>query len=137
MVKRIAGDTDGENRRGRKAASASETWNAAFRGYLNYTPTDPERSNFEAWCESASLWDVLQASVEDGVHLTLKWDAKQSTYLASGTQRREGSPNAGLVVTARASEAWKAFARLLFSLARLGQSARWEDVQPMTNPDRW
>jgi len=112
-------------------------FDAAFRGYINVTLSDDQKSTFDAWSSSASPLETLEFVVSDGVNISLKWDVKGACYLASGTQRREDSPNAGLVVTARAAEAWKAWYRLLFTLAYLGRKEKWEDTQPLANPDRW
>jgi PAS domain-containing protein len=134
---RRADDTDGRKAEGGAVRAPAVEWNAAFRAYINYTPTELEKSNFEAWCETESLWETLASAVSDGVNLSLKAVPKDGCYLASGTQRRPTSPNAGLVVTARAATAWKAFARVLFTLAILYHSERWEDIQPVAEPDRW
>jgi hypothetical protein len=75
--------------------------------------------------------------VGDGVNLSLKLDPKGGGFLASATQRRADSPNAGLVVTARGRDAATAWGRCLFCLALLGHKERWEDTQPLANPDRW
>jgi len=116
---------------------ARETFSAEFRGYLNYTLSPEEKELAGQWIESSSLYEMLHYSVSDGVQFSLKWEYKQECYLASATQRRASSPNAGLVVTARAREPWLALARLLYILALLNKSERWEDVQPLADPDRW
>jgi len=130
-------DKDGKDRPRKSATKQQKGYAAPFRGFLNYTPTEPEKANFDAWCESASLWERLEYEVTDGVNLSLKIDPKGDGFLASATQRREDSPNAGLVVTARAREPWKALARVLFTLACLSRGKSWEEVQPMADPDRW
>jgi hypothetical protein len=112
-------------------------YDAAFRGYINLNLSPEQKASFEAWSQGSSPWDVLEAQVADGVNIALKLDHKGGVFLASATQRRVGSPNAGLVVTARASEAGKALSRLLFCLVILSHQERWEDVQPLADPDRW
>lgn len=110
---------------------------AVFRGYINLTLSDEQKTAYEAWASSASMWEVLEGSVSDGVNLSLKLDPKGDGYLASATQRRGDSPNAGLVVTARGKDASTAWGRVLYLLAVLGHKERWEDTQPIANPDRW
>lgn len=127
----------------RKQKSAGESgaldtgYNAQFRGYINLVLSPDQKAAFDLWATSASVLDALDTMAGDGVHLTVKWDAKAKCYLASGTQRREDSPNAGLVVTARADNATKALFRLLYCLVVLSHAERWEDTQPMADPDRW
>lgn len=125
---------DKEQRKDRKVASQHD---AAFRGYVNVQLTEDQKAAYVPWSESASLWEVLEASVSDGVQFSLKLDPKGHGYLAAATQRRNSSPNAGLVVTARGSSAGTAWGRLLFILAYLGHTERWEQTQPVSDPDRW
>jgi hypothetical protein len=83
------------------------------------------------------MWDVFIRAVEDGVTVTVRWDAKSQGFMASGTQRSELSPNAGLCVTARAGDSVLSWERLMYLLMVLGRGERWEDTQPMADPDRW
>lgn len=135
--KKQYGSQNGVGRPAPVTEGRGEGYNASFRGYLNYTATELEKANFDVWAGSQSLWDTLAFEVLDGVNLALKYDPKNRCCLASATQRREGSVNAGLCVTARASEPWKAFARLLFLLAILSKGERWEDTVPLAQSDRW
>lgn len=127
----------GKGKKGTKAGGLGAGFNADFRGYINVDLTDAQKASFAEWSESASIWDVFGAAVDDGVNIAVKKDPKSDAYVASATQRRESSPNAGLCVTARAGEPVKAWLRLLFVLAYLGRHERWEDTQPMADPDRW
>lgn len=110
---------------------------AEFRGFLNVNLTDAQKSTFDKWCEGTGAWETLHGMVGNGVVVSVKTDARGGGFIASATQRRADSPNAGLCVTARAGEPPKALLRLLFTLAILGHSDRWEDVQPIASPDRW
>jgi len=114
-----------------------EGFDAPFLGYINVTLTAEQRALFGDWSQSASAWETFAAAITDGINISVKLDPKRDCYLASGTQRRRSSPNAGLVVTARGSEAYTALFRLLFVLAYLSRSERWEDTQPVADPDRW
>lgn len=124
-------------KRRKNGTGGKEAYDAAFVGYINLSLSDEEKSSFDAWAESASFWEALEVFPADGVHLSLKVDTRSGGYLASGTQRRSTSPNAGLVVTARAREAAKALGRLLFSLTVLSHYEKWEDRQTRADPDRW
>lgn len=120
-----------------KSGAVGVVHDAQFRGYVNLNLTDEQKGVFAAWLETSALWETLEAAVADGVNLSLKLDPKGGGCLASATQRRPGSPNAGLVVTARGRDAWTAWGRVLYCLTVLGHKERWEDTQPMADPDRW
>ena len=121
----------------RKQSSVGEGWDAAFRGYINVNLSEEQKEAWGDYHSSAHAWAQFDASVSDGVNLSIRYDAKGQCFLASATQRREGSPNAGLVVTARGGEPLISLTRLLYTLAFLGSAERWEDIQPLANPDRW
>ena len=137
MAKRGYGSQNGFDKPAPKQGKVGESYDAPFRGYVNVNLSDEQKAVYDTWAVSSSFWEQLQASVEDGVNLALKLDPKGTGYLASATQRRASSPNAGLVVTARARDAATAWGRCLFILAYLGRKERWEDTQPIADPDRW
>jgi hypothetical protein len=120
-----------------KPRKVAEGWDAAFRGYINLNLTDDQKEGHASWSTSPSVWDALERHTSDGVNLSLKWVAKEECFLASATMRREASPNAGLVVTARGRSAGVAFTRCLYCLEILGEADRWELIQPLADPDRW
>jgi hypothetical protein len=111
--------------------------NAEFRGYINLSLSDEEKSAWEAWSVTPDVWACLDAQVEQGVNIAVKRERATNGYVASATQRDPSSPNAGLCVTARGRGAGVALTRVLWCLAVLGRSDRWEDTQPLANPDRW
>jgi hypothetical protein len=114
-----------------------EGYDAEFRGYINVELSANEKEGYADWAASEAYWSVLAVEVGDGVNVSLKIDPKNEGYIASATQRRVGSVNAGLVVTARAKDPATALGRLLYTLAILERSPSWEDTQPMADPDRW
>jgi len=127
-------------KRGKRAAQSSvvgESYDAEFRGYINLDLTDDQKASWAKWAGSPDEAAWLESSVSDGVNLSLRIDPRSGGFLASATQRRVGSPNAGLCVTARAREAVSALSRVVYCLAILGEKERWEDTQPLANPDRW
>lgn len=128
---------NGKDKPAAKSGAVAEKYDAAFRGYVNLNLSAEQKATYDKWASSASLWEVLEAQVADGVNLSLKIDPKGTGFLASATQRRSGSPNAGLVVTARGRDAATAWGRVLFCLALLSHKERWEDTQPVADPDRW
>ena len=121
----------------KKSGQVGTKYDAEFRGYINLNLSDEQKSLYEAWSTSAHYWATLEAQVEDGVNLSLKLDPKGGGFLASATQRRADSPNAGLVVTARGRDASTAWGRVIFCLAILSEQEKWEYTQPVADPDRW
>jgi len=131
------GEQNGKDKPVRKQGNVGGGYDAPFRGYINVALTDEQKAQYEVWSQSASYWESLEFNVADGVNISLKVDPKSSGFLASATQRRSGSPNAGLVVTARAKDASTALGRVVYILAVLGRKERWEDSHPLADPDRW
>ena len=131
------GDTDGPQRSPSKQGKVDALDNAEFRGYVNLNLSEDEKERYPAWAASGAYWEALEGFTEAGVNLSLKRERKTGGFLASGTQRAADSPNAGLCVTARGRDASTALGRLLFCLTILSKKERWEDTQPLANPDRW
>lgn len=136
MASKNFGD-EGKVKSAGKRIGLATGYDAAFRGYINLALSDAEKTEYVSWSAAGGVWDVMSLQVADGVVLSVKRDTKGEGFLASATQRRESSPNAGLVVTARGKDAVVAFGRCLYCLAVLSRSERWEDTQPMADPDRW
>jgi len=137
MSKPTYGDQNGKDKPARKPSAVGTGYDAPFRGYINLNLSAEQKAAFGAWADGASPFEVLERSLASGIGIAVKRDPKGAGFLASATQRAENSPNAGLVVTARAAGGWVALARCLFCLAVLDHSERWEDVQPLADPDRW
>lgn len=118
-------------------SGVEKSYQAEFKGYINLELTDAQKAAWVEWGDTQAPFEWFAGQVEDGVNLAIRIDPKSGGFLASATQRRESSPNAGLCVTARAREPWAALSRLLYCLAILSHGETWEAVQPMANPDRW
>lgn len=106
-----------------------------FRGFINLDLSDTQKAEFPGWFESQDFGETLGWYAADGCVLSVKFDAKAGCFLASATQKRDGSPNVGLAVTARAAKPLLALERLLYILAILGDD--WEATKPVANGDRW
>lgn len=138
MGRKDGSDSDGgSTRKSTKRSEVGGVDDAIFRGYINYNLSDEQKSAYPTWAASGSYWEALQGFTEAGVNLSLKRERKSGGFLASGTQRDPASVNAGLCATARARNAADAMGRLLYVLTLLSRSDRWEDVQPLADPDRW
>ena len=130
-------DKNGKERPAKREGKVGTGYDAPFRGYINLNLSDEQKDAWVKWSESASFWEALAYHVSDGVNLAVKVDPKGTGFLSSATQRREDSPNAGLVVTARGKDASVALSRCVYCLTVLGHKERWEDTQPLADPDRW
>ena len=137
MTKQRYADVDGggPSRRNKKAAGEED---AEFKGYVNLVLSEADKEAFGAWAKGNDPIPTLDGVVSDGVQISVKQDRKTvGGFIASGTMRRNDSPNAGLCVTARAKAPGMALWRLLFSFTLLYRTGHWEDTQPMADPDRW
>jgi hypothetical protein len=137
MTRAKYGDQNGKDKPARKPGSVGGDYSAEFRGYINLNLDEAQKAAYADWAASASLWEALEFQVGDGVNIAVKIDPKSEGFLASATQRRASSPNAGLVVTARGRDVVTAWGRVLYCLTVLSRHERWEETQPLANPDRW
>lgn len=120
-----------------KPKSLGKGYDAPFVGYINLQLSESDKERFSSWVTSNAAPEMLDSAVTDGVNVSLKIDPKGNGFLASATQRREDSPNAGLVATARAKTPELALWRVVYVLSLLYATGHWEDRQPMADPDRW
>jgi len=128
---------NGKSKSSAKLAEVGTRGDAVFRGYINLDLNKDEKAAYVKWAAPDVVFGVFSLVVEDGVNVAVKPDPKQDGFLASATQRRTTSVNAGLCVTARAADPVTAFGRLMYLLSILARQESWEATQPMANPDRW
>lgn len=129
--------TNGKGVTAAKRSAVGKGMDAAFRGYINLNISADEKAKYKKWADPQTVFSVFSAQVADGVNVAIKPDPKADGFLASATQRRETSVNAGLCVTARASDPVEAFGRLMYVLGILSRTESWEATQPIADPDRW
>lgn len=137
MVRGTYGTQNGKDKPASKRGTVGVGYDAQFRGYINLSLNEGEREAFVAWFASDAFWHAFNASCAAGINFAVKPDPRSGGFLASATQRREDSPNAGLVVTARGRSADIALGRCVYSVGVLDRTERWEDTQPLADPDRW
>lgn len=137
MGKVLGNHADDGGKSPRKQGTVGTGYDAAFRGYINLALTPDQKAAFEVWNSDNNFWAALERHTGDGINFSLKYTPKDACFLASATQRREASPNAGLVVTARARDAGMALARCVYCVCVVAQTDRWEETQPLADPDRW
>jgi hypothetical protein len=137
MAKQTYDEANHGSNADRKRGKVGEGYDADFRGYINLELSASDKERFSVWVSSSDATEMLASAVEDGVNLSLKRDPRGSGFLASATQRRSNSPNAGLVATARAGEPNLALWRVVYVLSILYVTGHWEDRQKVADPDRW
>jgi hypothetical protein len=137
MSREKVGHTDKAPRAKSGSGASGAADNAAFRGYINLSLSDAEKAEWAAWSTTPDVWECFNAQVASGINLAVKREKGGELFVASATQRDPTSPNAGLVVTARGRDAGIALTRVLWCLVVLSRSERWEDTQPVSDPDRW
>ena len=136
-VKGSYADVNGKAKPARKPDQVGAGIDAAFRGYINLTLSEGERAGLDTWVAEGSFEPVFNAHVASGINYAVRLDPKSGGFLASATQRDVKSVNAGLCVTARARDALTAVFRCCYTVAILDRTERWEDTQPLADPDRW
>lgn len=137
MSREKVGHTDRKPRAEPKSGFGGSGDNAEFRGYINLSLSAEEKANWLEWSATPDVWSCLDAQVALGVNISLKREKGGELFVGSATQRDASSQNAGLVVTARGSSPGVALTRVLYCLVVLSRSDRWEDTQPVADPDRW
>jgi len=136
MASKTFGD-EGKKRKTAANSAAGSGGQAEFRGYINLALSEEEKKAYSKWADPAAVFAVFAAAVSDGVNISVKPDVRGDGYMSSATQRRETSVNAGICVTARASDPVTSFGRLMYILSILSRAESWEATQPLANPDRW
>lgn len=137
MSHEAVGHTDRSRKKGKSGGEVGTNDSAEFRGYINLVLTDSEKAEWSSWSQTAAVWDALDAQVALGVNVAVRREKRGESFLASATQRDGSSVNAGLCVTARGRSAGVALTRVIFCLGILGRAEKWEDTQPIADPDRW
>lgn len=126
-------DRAGQGARRREQKNGVAEW----RGFINVNLDASQKSQFDDWVASGDPVEIMADAVASGCHIAIKLNQDGGGFMASITQRNPASVNAGLAVTARSGEAWKALYRALFLVAVLGVDADWGKGQAPADPDRW
>lgn len=106
-----------QDARRRKTEEAREAKDKTFvwRGFVNLSLTEQQKSAFNAWEQDGDMTqDALLDAVERVGKVTLSWDDRQGCYMAALTVTRQGRPDSGFCVTARSLDLFRAVNRLLF-----------------------
>jgi len=108
----INGRNDVKGRGGSKGAATG--LEASFVGFVNFSPSDEQKSEFAKLAATEVLWQDWAKVLAAGLKLTVSWNAKEECYTAFLFERREASPNAGLMVSGRGGAPVDAMLRAVF-----------------------
>jgi hypothetical protein len=97
-----------------KRSAVGDGLSAEFVGFVSFSPTDAQKAEFSRLWEANLLWDDVTTVVTDGMKLSVSWSAKEECFTAFLMERREQSPNAGMMVGARADTPFKAMLRAAY-----------------------
>lgn len=101
--------TSANNRR-----SSKTTTDALFAGWVNVTIPEATRPEFEAWAQTAAPQDALTALLRALHRVTLNYDPDAEVFVANSFCRDTYSSNAGIMVSQRSEDAFRALAKLLY-----------------------
>lgn len=123
--------TDREKRKGKRG----DRYAAPFSGWCNYTPKDDDREAFERWYEAGLFYVALEDTILNGLKYSLTYQWDESCFIATAFQRDAESVNAGVMISARSSDAHRALCKLVWTilillpaewpLAGRGRTAEW------------
>lgn len=104
-------------RRTAKKTAKKERETVAFRGFINANPSQDDKATFEGWLsqedEFAESW---AEACENGYKFTVTYEENGHYYRATAATWVSGDPNAGLVLSLRASDPIKALQRVVWWL---------------------
>lgn len=111
-------------------------WKAAFRRYINYTPSDAQKEEFASWADDTNLYDLLEFHAKLGRQISVSYDLRNSCYQATCFERAEESVNAGYIATGRGGTPATALLRLLWYVTEIFPDD-WNELISPTIKDLW
>lgn len=134
----MAGDPKnrGAEARARYAANrnGSNSWQPSE--FINVNLTDAENKAKRAWCSDyAELFLMLHEEIENGYKFNCKWDERGSCSAVFMQSASDEGPNAGYILTGRASTISGAFREVLFIHRQL-LGGNWSDAALLRHNDR-
>lgn len=120
----------------KSAPLASTRWNAPYKGFVNFNPTDAQKDAFVEWADSAEPFLLIDTHLVLGRKVSFALDKDMQTVTASCMERDTLSVNAGLIATARGRSTEIALFRLMFYLGVLFPED-WNELHTTPQLDRW
>ncbi len=86
-----------------------------FRGYVNYSPTQQDKAEFDTWASSGEVWyDAVPSLLQSNYKLSVAYDDNNEAFRASVFAQNPADVNAGWCLTMRAADPVTAIMRVLF-----------------------
>lgn len=107
-----------DKRRAAKAAG-QEKKDAPFRGFINATPSESDKADFQGWLSEDDLFsEAVDDALSRGYKFTITYEEKGAYYRATAATWDGRDANAGLVLSLRARDGLRALARCVWWLSR-------------------
>jgi hypothetical protein len=105
-----------------KKAGQRNDGKAEWRGFVSFPRTQEMKKGADQLThDGGTVWSLLTALLDEGVKMTLKWDAGSESYLCMFYVENSERQDAGLAMSAFADQAWDAMVRATYIFAVWGQ----------------
>lgn len=101
-------------------------YTAQWRAFVNVQLSTHDKEGFVTWANENNFFDVMDAHTALGRKFSVNLDPKGNCYTAFVLERDVLSPNAGLMLSARANSSSMALWRLLYILETVLADGKWE-----------
>lgn len=106
--------------------------------FINVSLSDAQKSVYDGWIRSnPDILSIADGIVASGYKLSFGFDEKNAAFMATITDRKEGSPFNGSCFTLRGRELWQAFSRVLWVHAIYCEGDWHEIASPNQDSDIW
>jgi len=106
-----------EKRRENKAKQ-KENQNVGFKGFINATPSQDDKTNFAGWLGEPDVFsDALDDATTRGYKIAVTYEPNGDYYRATAVTWNGDDPNAGVILSCRAGDALRALARCVWWLS--------------------
>lgn len=118
------------------AHTGGDRFNAAYKGFVNFNPSQAQKEDFSQWADATDFWETLDTHLRLGRKFGVNMDKDGKTFCATLMERDRESPNAGLIATARALRPDVAAWRLFYYVGELFPED-WNEIGGNEQLDRW
>ena len=112
-------DTDGRNRPVRKTPRREYRERAEFSGWVNVTIPASDKVKVDEYNATAEYANDFADLVTSGHKVTVAYDADNECFVATTFQTDTASPCAGLMVSQRSNDIWRALVKLVYAHSQL------------------
>jgi len=116
---RNAGDTDGGDLRARQTKGDTRHREALFHAWVNVSIPKAESDEVDAFGRSPVYQDALEHLLATHHRVNIIYNLKEGCYQVNTFCMDEESPNAGLMVSQRSTDPFRALLKLVYAHAHL------------------